>query len=324
MITTPPDLCIYHGPNAPDPGGCLDGHAAAWAVHQKWPSCQLFPGQYGDMSPPVDGLHVLIVDFSYPEEVLREMASVAASVTVYDHHKSAQEHVTRLGNNLAAQGDQPAQPAVIRSVFDLNRSGAGITWDEIWGRGRRPLLIEVCEDRDLWRFAHPDTKALTAVLASHPYDFKVWTRLAGEMEGGHKQVLVAEGNAIIRAREADIRALLKATTRRMVICGHDVPVANVPHFWASEAGNILAVGEPFAATYFDTEDGSRAFSLRSGPADMDVSAIAQQFGGGGHAHAAGFTIPGDGAMPELPPYGTEEIIPLNPTSGPIKLAEKAK
>lgn len=94
----------------------------------------------------------------------------------------------------------------------------------------------------------------------------------------------------MRAQQKDIRQALAGAKRRCVIDGHDVPCANLPYLWASEAGNIMTVGEPFAAVYHDTKDGKRAFSLRSTDAGEDVSLIAAKFGGGGHRNAAGFSI----------------------------------
>ena len=46
---------------------------------------------------------------------------------------------------------------------------------------------------------------------------------------------------------------------------------------------------PFAATYFDTGN-IREFSLRSSPDGVDVSLVAEMYGGGGHKHASGFRI----------------------------------
>lgn len=76
----------------------------------------------------------------------------------------------------------------------------------------------------------------------------------------------------------------------MVIGGFDVPVANLPYTLSSDAGHEMAKGQPFAACYWDTPDG-RVFSLRSAPDGQDVSAIAKQYGGGGHRAAAGFKVP---------------------------------
>jgi nanoRNase/pAp phosphatase (c-di-AMP/oligoRNAs hydrolase) len=52
----------------------------------------------------------------------------------------------------------------------------------------------------------------------------------------------------------------------------------------------MSLASPFAACYWDTPAG-RVFSLRSGENGMDVSVIAQKYGGGGHKHASGFRVP---------------------------------
>lgn len=49
-------------------------------------------------------------------------------------------------------------------------------------------------------------------------------------------------------------------------------------------------GARVAACYWDTPEG-RVFSLRSTDTGPDVSEIAKAYGGGGHAHAAGFRVP---------------------------------
>jgi oligoribonuclease NrnB/cAMP/cGMP phosphodiesterase (DHH superfamily) len=52
---------------------------------------------------------------------------------------------------------------------------------------------------------------------------------------------------------------------------------------------VVAAGKPVAAAYFDRAD-ARVFSLRSDRAGIDVAAIAERYGGGGHRHAAGFQV----------------------------------
>ena len=53
---------------------------------------------------------------------------------------------------------------------------------------------------------------------------------------------------------------------------------------------LMAQGEPFAACYWDTAEG-RVFGLRATDDGVDVSDVAKQYGGGGHAKAAGFKVP---------------------------------
>mgnify|MGYP001450666450 FL=1 len=72
------------------------------------------------------------------------------------------------------------------------------------------------------------------------------------------------------------------------IAGYQVPCVNTNSL-ASEIGNDLAKGQPFAAMYCDNAD-KRIFSLRSDVDGVDVANIAKLFGGGGHFHAAGFAV----------------------------------
>jgi hypothetical protein len=278
-------LCIYHA-------NCADGFGAAWAVrHALGPeNVEFHPGVYQRPPPDVTGRDVVMVDFSYKRQVLEKMASQARTLLILDHHKSAQDDLRGLPGlndwDWAYRGRLP--PPGLHVVFDMNRSGAGLTWDFFHPGQARPDLIDHIEDRDLWRFALPYTREIQAALFSYPYDFGVWDEL---MAGGTAG-LAAAGAAIERKHHKDIAELVQVCRRRMVIGGHDVPVASLPYTLSSDAGHLMARGEPFAACYWDTPDG-RVFSLRSVDGGRDVQSIAVQYGGGGHVHAAGFQVPRD-------------------------------
>jgi hypothetical protein len=283
-------LCIYHG-------NCFDGFTAAWAVWKRYgDNFEYFPATYQAEPPRVDGKHVVIVDFSYKRDVLMNIAACAASVVVLDHHKTAAEDLAGFEVPTIASGsyDPHAQGWIYsdkrpRALFDMNRSGAGITWDFFHGAPRIPLINHV-EDRDLWRFALPFTREIHAAMSSYPFEFSAWDEIAGKCERGE---LTAEGAAIDRKHLRDIDTLLAAGAYRMMIDGYDVPVCNLPVTMCSDAGNIMCVGEEFAATYYCTRD-HRVFSLRSNnhsEDSVDVSEIAKKFGGGGHRNAAGFKLP---------------------------------
>ena len=100
-------------------------------------------------------------------------------------------------------------------------------------------------------------------------------------------VLQKEGVPLLRSRQKEVDQLVRLTRRRMKIGGFEVPVANIPPTMVSDAGELLAQGAPFAACYWDSSR-ARVFSLRSTKDGLDVSAIAERYGGGGHVHAAGF------------------------------------
>lgn len=262
-------LCIYHG-------NCADGFASAWVFRKKYPDANFFPGVYQEAPPDVAGADVFMVDFSYKKPVMESIIAKAASVTVLDHHKTAEADLSDLLAHKRIQG-----------VFDMERSGATITWDELIG-GPRPRLLEHIEDRDLWRFALPGTREIQANVFSYPYEFDVWDTLFD----ADPEALINEGRAIERKHHKDIAELVRVFQRRIRIDEFDVPAASLPYTLTSDAGHLMAQGELFAACYWDTPSG-RVFSLRSTDDGIDVSEVAARFGGGGHRNAAGFTVPYD-------------------------------
>lgn len=291
-------LCIYHG-------NCADGFTSAWVVRQALGrDIEFRAGIYGQPPPKIDGLDVIMVDFSYKRPVIDEMAQSAKSILILDHHKTAETDLAPFRFEESSPGalgysDVPGmlrdcvdlgRPPII-ALFDMDRSGAQITWD-VFNFGKpRPLLVDYTGDRDLWRFKLPLSREVNAFVFAHNYDFKNWDYLNAMMHDHMGIQDVADmGGAIEKKHHKDVAELVSVTRRRMIIGGVDVPVANLPYTLTSDAGHLMAQGEPFAACYIDTPAG-RTFSLRSTDAGMDVSMIAKAYGGGGHRNAAGFQKP---------------------------------
>ena len=305
-----PDICIYHAP-------CQDGFTAAWAIWKRWPDCEFVPGVYGAVPPDVTGKHVLLVDFSYKRPVIEALRLSARSITIIDHHKSAEadlaEYRLSEGGALAsfatldaAYASAPDGPATVQALFDMTKSGAMLAWEWALPGAPAPWLVRHVQDRDLWTFHLTGTRAICADLFSRDYDFATWSDLAAQLatEDGTRR-LIAGGEAIERKHHKDIAELLAICTREMVIGGHRVKVANLPYTLSSDAAGLLAEGMPFGACYYENSKAERVFSLRSRAGGLDVSTAAVAYGGGGHAAAAGFTAPpaweGDRIPPETDP-----------------------
>lgn len=286
-------LCIYHG-------GCDDGFAAAWAVRKALgDEVEFYPGIYQKEPPPHDGRDVIFVDFSYKRPVLDAMAAKANSVLILDHHKTAQEDLADLPKpppweSWSGATHLPKGPAMV-ALFDMDRSGAALAWDYFIGDGsslglkiavasRQREFIEYIQDRDLWRKALPGGDEFTIALRSYPQDFLIWDKL---IDAG-PQTLIAEGGAIQRYYRLRVEEL-KRSAYKATMATHRIWIANAPYFAASEvAGELADRGLAFGACYFEAEGGRFQYSLRS-RGNFDVSAIARQFGGGGHKAAAGFS-----------------------------------
>lgn len=296
-------LVIYHA-------NCADGFTAAWAVRQAM-DADFHPGVYGEPPPEVNGRDLVLVDFCYPPEVMMLLQWRARSILVLDHHQSAEKSMPSSEDNalgqltvrrinrpgftwadfqrwVKADQDEGTHKAIIYALFDMERSGAGIAWDFFHPGKARPAMIDHVEDRDLWRFRLHGTRQIQAAVFSYPYSFEVWDQL---MQAPMFE-LYQQGLSIERKHHKDVAELVAVARRRMVIGHYSVPVASLPYTLASDAGALMAQGESFAACYYDTAD-ARVFSLRSTDDGIDVSEVAQLYGGGGHVRAAGFRVPRD-------------------------------
>lgn len=270
-----PRYVLYHA-------NCPDGFGSAYAAWKKFGEGTHYVAVSHGSPPPQLKSHseIYIIDFAYDRETLLEMAQ-SHQVKVLDHHRTAQQDL---------QGLDFAE-------FDMSRSGAVMAWNYFHPEQEVPLLLQYVQDQDLWNWALPDSEAICTGLNMYAMEFEVWDQL-------EIKTLKQEGQLVLRYKEQLMERLLRKIDW-LEICGERVPAINTPLF-ASELGNTLCLQYPeaaFSACYAEHEQ-LRKFSLRS-VGDSDVSAIAKQFGGGGHQNASGFAIPITGdpriKLSEAPP-----------------------
>ncbi len=244
---------------------CLDGFGAAWAVWRRFPSARYVAVKHG-YPPPDDlaGRRVLIVDFSYSRVELERLAEITTDLLLLDHHVTAQQALNGLPF----------------ARFEEHKCGAVMAWE--WAhREPVPWLLRHVQDKDLWTWRLPHSREINAALASYPLEFQVWDTLSQE-------VLVAEGTAILRY-ERELAGKLAASAVLVSFQGQTVPAVQSA-ILTSQIGEHLSARHPFCIIWHD-RDGRRVYSLRSREDGPDVGAIAVQLGGGGHTHAAGFSLP---------------------------------
>jgi len=277
-------ICLYHAE-------CSDGFAAAWAVRHALgeTDVEYFAAEYG--KPPLDvtGRRVILVDFSYKRPMIESMASVVENILILDHHRTAAADLSGFHIPTGPWHDIPNCHYRVNAIFDMDRCGAMIAW-EYFNRGLKPPeFLRYIQDRDLWTKQLPGTDEFSMALRSYPMDFKTWDCL---IDSGPIQLIV-DGRPILRYYKARVEEVKKTAYRAYLIPKDgDLAVsgmfANAPHFMASEvAGELCADDVSYGATFCEEEPNRWVYSLRS-RSDFDVSHLAQQFGGGGHARAAGF------------------------------------
>ena len=270
-----PILIIYHG-------NCPDGFAAALAADlffQQYENhashVSYYKGRHGNPPPKCDGQEVYILDFSYHRKEMQLICQQALKVTLIDHHISAEKELQGL--------DQEYEN--LKIIFDMKRSGAILSWN-FFHSSPAPKLFSHIQDNDLWQFKLDNTHRIIMAIMSYPMEFPQWRSWLDNDEA--LQQLNSEG-AILERHTNKLISRYKPAARMGKIAGYSIPVVNAPGSIGSELLHQLSDGHPFAAAYEDKRD-RRVWQLRSGGKKaIDVSAIAQQFGGGGHKNASGFS-----------------------------------
>ena len=274
---------------------CMDGTGAAFAAHKFFSEqttiepVKYIPVQYGGPFPDIPlckETAIYIVDFSYDRKTLVDVHSKVGKLVVLDHHKTAQEEL--MGLEFAH--------------FDMGKSGAVLAWEYFHPGTPIPDLMRYIQDRDLWKFELPGTRPLLSALVNRnvltlPVNsgYSPFTALinASIKDNGFADY-INEGQLLDQYRDNLIASYGKSKSGKVMLTGWGglkVGVYNL-NLFISEAGTLVYsnLDVDFSMSYFITELGVWVFSLRSADDKVDVGAIAKFFGGGGHAHAAGFSM----------------------------------
>jgi len=271
-------FCLYHA-------GCPDGFGAAWAVHRAWGETGRYVARGHEDRVDLeacDGALVTFVDIAPARDELEQLAEVAAQVVVLDHHVTARDRLASdhgLVNALEGDGH------VLH--FDLRHSGSVLAWHYFHPDDDVPDLLRYVEDQDLWNWALPSSDAINAAIASYPMEFDVWDRLASEPI----DELSRQGEPILRANRMEVARRIEHA--RPVALGTERIEAVNASGNRSRIGHALAerarYGPAWGLVY--RVEGTDVFATLYSIGELDVSAVALRYGGGGHRNAAGFRIP---------------------------------
>jgi len=254
---------------------CSDGMCAAYVARHRYKDAEFRPMHYDSTVDiaEIAGRLVIVLDMSFPREIVEQMHDVAGEFMLLDHHASA---AAKLGD-------------LSYCTFATDRSGAGLTWQTLF-LGEPPALVQYVEDRDLWKFSLDRSREVAAAiqelpigLPGKPLDFQAWDKAAQldvdtlAMAGTHHLQTVGR-----------LAAQIESQAQLSKLAGVPCLVASSPVL-VSEVGHLLEQRmPPMGVVYSQRSDGIYTYSLRSS-GDFDVSVVAAKFGGGGHRNAAGFT-----------------------------------
>lgn len=279
----PSPLILYHG-------RCADGFSAAWAAWQFYEGevecVGLTHGQVKTLDdlPPLEGRAVYILDFSFSADILSQIDDRVAKLVMLDHHISAQREL----------GDYRCRCGVVH--FDMNKSGARLSWEFFHGDAPVPDLIRFVEDRDLWRWQYPQTRGFVSALDMEPFELQRWQELA-DFTPEQLAAFIARGEAMDE-KFRNLAADIARDAQPVNFNGEQGVMVNAPGAFHSLVGDLLSrESGTFALMWQVGSEGQIKAGLRS-QRGYDCSVLAVSMGGGGHAQACGFRMAAE-RLPEL-------------------------
>lgn len=266
-------VIIYHDQ-------CKDGFGAAFAAWKKFGDAATYlPLKTQALVP--DGLigkELYIVDYSFDLETLTTLREQNQSVVVIDHHATAATAVTAFPEN----------------IFDPKHSGAVLSWFYFHPTLPVPRLLLYVEDHDLWKFVLPYNREINAALTLESATFEHWDKLVTQLEDERVfNDFITMGATAAKISDALVDELL-TYRERVLFEGYEVYAVNIARTHRSIVGHRLAelnAAEgrvPLGIVYY-RNGGAVHLSLRS-EGDIDVGAIAEKYGAGGHKHAASIRV----------------------------------
>lgn len=276
------DIVLFHYP-------CQDGLTSGWITdhyhktHNQ--TIELYPIQHGTAIEysRLESKRVLFCDYAPSLEILNELEKIATTITILDHHISAKN---ALENKSYA-------------VFDMNKSGAGLTWSYFYPDIETPKFIQMVQDRDIWTWKLPNSRPFTAGLytmcqSCNTYEFdtifKIFDEFFANIENVNKCIEL--GIIVDKVSMNKANGIAKDHVKKIDVWrDHKVCIVNCFADLSSDVGDIIGSNEnvDFVVLWnYNHPTSEYRISLRS-KNKVDVSKIAKEFGGGGHVNASGFS-----------------------------------
>ena len=258
--------------------GCLDGATASLLAKKAWPDAEIRyieparvdEAMLGTFATGEKGRLTLVDVAPSPEALSRVPGGV--QVRVLDHHETARRIADERG-----------------VTVDTSRCGSYLLWQELVSQGYPLLeyerLVDLVDDRDRWVKLDPvadEVALLYDALGRTWYHLRfatpppakgtIWTR-------EERAILANLRDRMQRRRNKTLERAIELTDPR----GLRVHAALVSGD-ASDTGHLLAEGYDYALML---NPNTGAISLR-GTGKVDLAALAEHYGGGGHPNAAGF------------------------------------
>lgn len=268
--------CFFHRSD-------FDGKCSGALIKQACPECSMIPITYGEAFPwesltDPDEI-VFMVDFSLQPFDDMERLNKMVKLVWIDHHKTALDEAYNRGF-LASAGQ----------LISTEYAGCELTWKYLYDKASIPTFVYYLGRYDVWKHENvPGALEFQYGLRGRGPcwpDDPIWKDLYDD-----KTVhdIVCEGTLLLKHERTQNAIYMKACGFESSLDGYKCIAVN-----KGSASSMMfdSVYDPekhdIMVTFVYRRPKYCTVSLYTKKDDIDVSAIAKKYGGGGHKQAAGF------------------------------------
>ncbi|MBQ7304562.1 MAG: hypothetical protein IJW75_06595 [Alphaproteobacteria bacterium] len=269
-------LCIYHIADH-------DGKGSAAIVKSVYPEIELM-GLNHDMEIPFEEIEkhdkIVVCDISLPVDFMFKLSKEKDFVWI-DHHVSV---IEQYENVLKNENLEP-----IKGIRRVGTAAMILTWEYFYPDKDLPLGIILFGLNDIFDLKDKRVRAfeyaMQAIGVNRPTD-KVWREIIEDKMD--IPAMVEKGKAILSyIRNRNFR-LVRAEAFVSEFEGYKCICANIPQGYSEFYDSLDNIKDyDVMINFFMNKKNCWNLSFYTAKEDIDVSKLAEKFGGGGHAKAAG-------------------------------------
>lgn len=253
------------------------------------------------VEPPTKEDFIAIVDYSITKDskkYLNDIAELAFGILWIDHHRSSLEicyktDCSKLSEPLSAR---------FYKIVNVDYSGALLAFRTLFPNEKTPDILKYVDDYDRWVLKYPESKKLNAGFNSLDalkdiYGIE-WTSLLSTDESPIAtkrrdlitKVMLTSGTIVLKydkSRHESLRKRIAYFVRLKDYAKYRVLAMNTQGH-SNVFGSRLDDDDVDIGLLYYFDGTKYCYSIYSTKTDIDVSEIAQHYGGGGHKSASGF------------------------------------
>lgn len=227
--------------------------------------------------------YVVICDFSFKKDLFDKMLEATnGNILILDHHITAKEALKDVQSEYL--------------VFDMNHSGAFITWTYFFGFDNVPKAVLYVEDNDIWTKKLPQTNEFTAYMFSREFKFDEYEKFFDNTYLTEEVFPIGDGMrqqikySLDILNKTCIPQFIQMPDKRyyFVVCVNSA-------LFKSDLGNLVFTtfkNANLSMVYSHNQfAGNTSVSYRSLDDRSDSTEVAKHSGGGGHRNASGTAFP---------------------------------